>query len=160
LGRGYAAVKPSQKIQARYVALRWETEASSAAFEVYGVSVSGMASLFFQNVELTATTFRDDEGHIVTKLSSAPAGDSEVELVKFAREAQDAFGKAANGLAWNGSGQSGNLGLLYGSFYKGGEGGPLSGGRRKEEGESAEGEVDPDDDPPAVHIVWCPEASP
>lgn len=160
-GRGNVTVKPAQVVKSRYIALRWETDVTDSAFDVYRVAVTGMANIFFQNAQLSATTVRDADGNIVTRLRSntADMDSADVELAMFVKNSKTAAGGNVNGLAWNDGGATA-AGLLFSSYYKGGGGGPNGSGRRKEEVVEGEDPPDPDEDPPAVQIIWCEAASP
>jgi hypothetical protein len=165
-GRGYLTVRPDKEVKARFVALRWETEPDAGAFDVYGVSICGAASIFFQNSMLTATTYRDADGAIVTKLRQATspeelAGGALVAGVS--AKTGEADTAAARMFALQEARMGNTSGMMFPSFYQGGGGRPIGGGRGKDEGATTEGEEsdgDPDEDPPAVHIIWCEEASP
>jgi hypothetical protein len=159
--RGYLVVRPDKEAKARFVALRWELEPGVDQFEVYGVSISGAASVFFQNNVLTATTFRNADGVIVTKLRQAATPEELLAgpVVASLKEEQDAAQAAAARMFAHHEARMGFTGgMFYSSVYNGGAGRPIVSGRGKNEGEVTEG--DEDSDPPAIHIIWCEEASP
>jgi hypothetical protein len=159
-GQGVMAVKLKGPVKARYIALRWNTQVEAGGFEVFGVSLTGSANVYFADDYLTATTRRDAEGRIVTTLRSSVLVESNgVADPEVARFGKTAFNKSADpmmDLAWIGGGSARAMSALSGVNGSGSQSRYQFGPKK----EDPPLDPDPDADPTSIEIVWCPAASP